>query len=122
MQSPGRCVGCGAVAAEMNLTRRLHRLAGAVIGRCSVQRFATRVHDGLDGLARAPSLQRGGGDDLAAVQRGAVLNVRRLLVADLAVADVSLEARHRGVGRVGDLLLRADLSLGVIGLLREALS
>jgi hypothetical protein len=31
-----------------------------------------------------------------------------------------LKTRHRDVGRVGDLLLRADLALGVIGLLREA--
>ena len=91
------------------------------MGRHAGPGLAALVVDFGDGRADREGLDGGSLRADAAIDGGAGGRARGLLVADLRVAHVALEARHGGVGSVGDLLLGADLGFRIIGVLREAL-
>src|SRR5208337_2930956 len=110
-----------AVVADVFLSDRRHTLPGAVVRRHVGSCLGALVMDGGDGGTDRKGLDGRRLRADAAVERGAMDRADGLLVAHLRVAHVAVEERHGSVRGVDDLLRRADLRPGVVGVLREPL-
>jgi len=116
----GHIVGV-AIVTEVLLTDRRHTLRLSIVGGHVGPCLAAQVVDLGDRRRHGEGLHRGRLRADAAVERSAGDRARGLLVADLRVPHVALEAGIGGVGGVDDLLERADRSLLIVRGLGEAL-